>query len=64
MEQLTNKLAAALSRLHQLLLAEKEAVRALDRERMEQLEAEIAQVQAEKNSLLDQLRVRLKEHDS
>jgi hypothetical protein len=62
--ELTDKLAVALSRLHQLLLAEKEAVRGLDRERMDQLEAEIAQVLAERNSLLDQLRSRITEHGS
>ncbi len=61
-EEVIDMLAATLSRLHDLLAAEKQAVDDLDRKRMDEVEAGIAQVMQEKAVLLARLR-RLQDGD-
>ena len=55
-QELTRKLAANFSRMHELLTAEQDAVSGLDRQRIERLEAEIGKVMEEIKVLLAQLR--------
>jgi len=57
-----DRLADVLSRLRDRLLAEKEATQNLDRKRMDELEAEIAQILDEKAHVLAAVRQYIKDH--
>jgi len=61
-QQLMDRLADVLSRLHNRLLAEKEATQNLDRKRMDELEAEIAQILDEKTHVLAAVRRYMDDH--
>jgi vacuolar-type H+-ATPase subunit I/STV1 len=57
-----DRLADVLSRLRDRLLAEKEATQNLDRKRMDELEAEIAQILDEKTRVLAAVRQYMEDH--
>jgi vacuolar-type H+-ATPase subunit I/STV1 len=59
---LMDRLADVLSRLRDRLLAEKEATQNLDRKRMDELEAEIAQILDEKTRVLAAVRQYMEDH--
>jgi vacuolar-type H+-ATPase subunit I/STV1 len=61
-QQLMDRLADVLSRLRDRLLAEKEATQNLDRKRMDELEAEIAQILDEKTRVLAAVRQYMEDH--